>query len=144
MGVSVYSAIFSVDYAALEETSGSIIGTLGFLGIGLLLVTFKSRFIIDEKRLSIIKEYRVFGGSLSADKIEIPKNANEILIVPKKKRGEGYVNAVVPFGYALSSYDVYFSVNNKLIQIIKTDRKRAIIIAALIRSVTKLEYSIKE
>lgn len=103
-------------------------GTLGFLGIGLLLVTFRTRFSVDEKRLVILKETRI----------------NEILIVNKKKRGKGYINAVVPFGYDLNSYDVYFGLKNNVFLIIKTDRRRAIKIAEFIQSVTQVEYSIKD
>ena len=132
IGLSFYSAIFTIDYSALEDSSSRIVGTLGFLGIGLLLVTFRTRFSVDEKRLLILKEYRVFGGKLSIDKIKIPKEAYEILIVHRKKRGKGYINAVVPFAYDLNSYDVYFSLKNSMVPIIKTDRKRSKKIAEFI------------
>ena len=52
--------------------------------------------------------------------------------------------AAVPFGYDLNSYDVYFSLKNSIVPIIKTDRSRAIKIAEFIKSVTQMEYSIKE
>jgi len=143
IGLSLYSATFTIDYSALEDSSNRIVGTVGFLGIGLLLVTFRTRFFVDEKKLLILKEYRVFGKNLSTDKIKIPKEADRILIVPKKKRGKGYINGVVPIGYDLKSYDVYFGLNNSSVPIIKTDRKRAIKIAEFIKSVTQIEYSIK-
>lgn len=144
IGLSIYSATFSIDYSALEDSSSRIVGTVGFLGIGLLLVTFRTRFFVDEKRLLILKEHRVFGRNLSTDKIPIPKEADRILIVPKKKRGKGYINGVVPFGYDLNSYDVYFALKNSSVPIIKTDRRRAIKIAEFIKSVTQIEYSIKK
>ncbi len=143
IGFSIYSATFAIDYSALEESSGRIVGMVGFLGIGLLLVTFRTRFFVDEKRLLILKEYRVFGRSLSTDKIKIPKEADRILIVPKKKRGKGYINGVVPFEYDLNSYDVYFGLKNSSVPIIKTGRRRAIKIAEFIKSVTQIDYSIK-
>lgn len=85
IGLSVYSAIFAIDYSAFEDSSSRIIGTIGFLGIGLMLITFRTRFSVDEKMLLILKEYRVFGGKLSTEKIKIPKEANKIFIIPKKK-----------------------------------------------------------
>ena len=142
--LSIYSAIFTIDYSALEDSASQIVGALGFLGIGLLLVSLRTRFSVDEKRLLILKESRVFGGKLSTDKIKIPKEANEILIVPQKKRGKGYINGVIPFGYDLKSYDVYFSLKNSIVPIVKTDRSRAIKIAEFIKSVTQMEYSIKK
>ena len=143
IGLSIYSASFAIDYSTSGDSSSRIVGTVGFLGIGLLLVTFRTRFSVDERRLLILKEYRVFGRNLSTDKIKIPKEADRILIVPKKKRGKGYINGVVPFGYDLNSYDVYFGLKNSSIPIIKTDRKRAIKIAEFIKSVTQIEYSVK-
>lgn len=143
IGLSIYSATFAIDYATLEDSSSRIVGTVGFLGIGLLLVTFRTRFYVDEKRLLILKEYRVFGRNLSTDKIKIPKDTDRIFIVPKKKRGKGYINGVVPFGYDLTSFDVYFSLKNSSVPIIKTDRKRAIKIAEFIKSATQIEYSLK-
>ena len=56
IGLSIYSAIFTIDYSALEDSSSRIVGTLGILGIGLLLLTFRTRFSVDEKRLLILKE----------------------------------------------------------------------------------------
>ena len=89
IGLSIYSATFSIDYSALEDSSGRIVGTVGLLGIRFLLVTFRTRFFIDEKRLLILKEYRVCGKNLSTDEIKIPKEAVRIIIIPKKKRGKG-------------------------------------------------------
>jgi len=144
IGLSLYSATFVIDYSALEDSPGRIVGAFGFLGIGFLLVTFRTRFFVDEKRLLILKEYRVFGRNLSTEKITIPKEADRILIVPKKKRGKGYINGVVPFVYDLNSYDVYFGLKNSSVSIIKTDRRRAIKIAEFIKSVTQIEYTIKD
>jgi len=132
--LSVYSAIFAIDYSELEESAGQIVGAIGFLAIGLFLITFRSRISVDEKKLLIVKEYRVFGGKLSQEIIRIPEKAYEIIIVPKKKRARGYVNAVVPFGYNLNSHDVYFALANSRVPIIKTDRKRAIKIVEFIKS----------
>lgn len=50
----------------------------------------------------------------------------------------------MPFGYNLNSYDVYVGMNNSIVQIIKTDRRRAMKIAEFIKSVTHLEYTVKE
>ena len=143
IGLSVYSGINSIDLSAIEDSSESIVGALGFLGIGLSLITFRSHIMIDANNQLILKEYRILGGRLSKEKIRIPKDADEILIIPKKKQGKGYFRAVIQFGYNINSYDMYFGVNGGVVQIIKTDRKRAIRIAELINKTTDIEYSIK-
>ena len=143
IGLTIYSAIFLIDYSDIEESSSAIAANLGFLAIGFILITLRSKFTIDSQSQLITKEYRVFGMKLSKDRIIIPRQAKEIIIVKKKKRGKGYYQAVIAFGYNLTSYDVFFDSDNGVVRIINTDYKRAVKIAELIKNELKLEYTIK-
>jgi hypothetical protein len=144
LGVAICSFLFSMDYSDPESLGTTLVGSIGFLAIGMMMITFRARFTIDATSKTIHKEYRVFGGRLSTEKIRIPENPEHIVILPKKKMGKGYVNAVVPFRYPLKSYDVFIAAGSRRIPIIKTDRKRAVKIADLIRSEISLEYIMEE
>jgi len=142
IGFSVYSLIFNVEYSNLDEAYQPLIGAVGFGLMGLILTTFKGRISIHTDKMQIIKEYRVFGFKLSTDIVKIPPNAYQVLIQRKSKKGRGYIQGVVGFGYNLESCDLFFVTNRGAVRIINTEYKRAVIIAELLKETLNLDYQI--
>lgn len=143
IGLSIYLSVFSVEYSNLHEEYQQLVGALGFGLIGLVPVTFRGRFQVENETMQILKEYRAFGFLLSREKVKIPGNATHVIIQQKTKQGRGYVQAVVGFGYTVHSSDVYFATRKGAIPIIKTDLKRALKIAGILKENLQIDYSIQ-
>ena len=140
IGISVYLLIFNVEYSKLNEVYQSLVGAIGFGLMGLILTSFKGKISIQKDKMQVIKEYRVFGLKLSADNVKIPANAYQVLIQRKSKKGRGYIQGVVGFGYRLESCDLFFVTDRSTVRIINTEYNRAVIIAELLRETLNFEY----
>lgn len=143
IGLSVYSLIFSIDYASLDEEYYTLIGALGFFLIGIVFLTFRGYIKVDKEQMQIIKENKVFGFLLSRDIVKVPKKVTQILIQEKPKKARGYIQAAVGFTYMIQSSDLYFTSERGAVKIISTDHERAIKIAEILKEQLKLNYSIK-
>jgi hypothetical protein len=111
--------------------------------IGLIMISFRSKLIIDDKLSFVLKESNFLGMTLSRDKVKIPHNCIRILIKEKTKRGTGYYRFIIPVNYHFKSYDMFFQSETSTIRLINTDYKRALKIAKFLKPGTKLEYILK-
>lgn len=113
---------------------------IGFMVIGLIIVSFRSTFIIDKNLNFILKESNLFGMILSREKIKIPHNCKGILIRRKIKKGTGYYRFILPVSYTFTSLDMFFYSESGLVRIINTDYSRALKIAGFLKSDLNLGY----
>ena len=143
IGMGIYLFLFTIDYSALSDNYEALVGPAGFALFGLILTTFRTRFSIDSASNQIFKEFKVFGLLLSKDQIRIPSQASRVLIKQTTKRGKGYMQAVVKFGYRIKSCDVYFESDRGLVRILNTDYDRALKIAGLIKDQLDLDYHLQ-
>jgi len=110
-----------------------------FFIIGLIMVSFKSKLIIDDKSEFVIKESDLLNMTLSREKIKIPRNCDRIIVKENNKKGTGYYRFVLPVSYVFKSYDMFFCSESGVIRLINTDYKRAMKIAEFFNSCLKLE-----
>jgi hypothetical protein len=111
--------------------------------IGLVLVSFRSKIIIDDQSDIVIKESDFLGMTLSSEKVRIPHDCDKIYIKQKNKRGTGYYRSVLPVSYSFKSYDMFFHSETGIVRLINTDCSRAIKIAEFFKSNLKLDYTLE-
>lgn len=123
-----------------ENDSGNFISSAALIFIGLILISFKSKIIIDAKSDIVVKESYMLGMTLSTGKVKIPGNCEKIFIKQNNKTGTGYYRSVLPVRYNFKSFDMFFYSKTGIVRLINTDYKRAIKIAEFFKSALKLEY----
>ena len=126
-----------------ESLTEDLITTVAIVFIGLVLVSFRSKIIIDDKSGIVIKESDFLGISLSNEKIKIPFNCDKIIIKQKNKTGTGYYRSVLPLSYKFKSYDMFFHSDKGVVRLLNTDCSRAIKIAEFFKSNLKLDYTLE-
>jgi hypothetical protein len=117
--------------------------SLTIIIIGLIMISFRSKLIIDDKLSTLLKESNLLGMTLSSEKVKIPHNCIRILIKKQTKRGTGYYAYVIPVSYYFKAFDMYFQSETGAVRFISTDYKRSLKIANFLKSITKLEYILK-
>jgi hypothetical protein len=123
-----------------ENHSNDFVSSVALIFIGLILISFKSKIMIDVKSNIVVKESGMLGMTLSSEKIKIPGNCDKIFIKQKDKRGTGYYKFVLPVSYNFKSFDMFFHSETGVVRLINTDHKRAIKIAEFFKSNLKFEY----
>jgi hypothetical protein len=126
-----------------ENISSDFATSFAIIIIGLIIISFRSKLIIDDKSGFVIKESGLLGMKLSKEKVRIPQNCDRILIKQKNKRGTGYYRFVIPVGYNFKSFDMFFHSETGIVRLINTDYKRAIKIAEFLKSSIKLDYTLE-
>jgi hypothetical protein len=117
--------------------------SIAIIIIGLIMISFKSKLIIDDKSGFVIKESGLWGMTFSKEKIRIPKNCDRILIKQKTKKGSGYYRFVIPVAYSFKSFDMFFHSETGMARLINTDYKRAIKIGEFFKSKIGLDYTLE-
>jgi hypothetical protein len=123
-----------------EIQSNYFVSSVALIFIGLVLISFRSKIIIDGSTNTVVKESSILGMELSSEKVKIPRNCDKIIIKQKNKSGTGYYRLVLPVGYSFKSFDMFFHSDIGIVRLINTDYKRAIKIAEFLKSNLKLEY----
>lgn len=126
-----------------ESYMDDLISSVAIVFIGLVLVSFRSKIIIDDQSDIVIKESNFLGMTLSSEKVRIPHNCDRIYIKQKNKRGTGYYRSVLPVNYSFKSFDVFFHSETGIVRLINTDCSRAIRIAEFFKSNLKLDYTLE-
>ena len=132
-------SIFPVWDVFQQENFG---GLIAFMIIGIIIVSFRSHLVIDAG--SVFKESGLLGIKLSHEKIRIPQDCTGILIKLKIKKGTGYYRFVLPVSYTFKSWDLFLCTRKGLMNLINTDRERAVRIAEFLKSNLHLDYKIEE
>jgi hypothetical protein len=128
-------------YSAKSESHlDDLVSSIAIIFIGLVLASFRSKIIIDDKSDIVIKESGLLGMTLSSEKVRIPHNCDRIYIKQKNKKGTGYYRSVLPVSYKFKSYDMFFHSDKGVVRLINTDYSRAIKIAGFFKSNLKLDY----
>ena len=118
-------------------------GLIAFMIIGIIIVSFRSHLVIDAAG-SVFKESGLLGIKLSHEKVRVPQDCSCILIKLKIKKGTGYYRFVLPVSYTFKSWDLFFCTRKGLMNLINTDRERAVRIAEFLKSNLHLDYKIEE
>jgi len=126
-----------------QDRMADFVSSVAIAFIGLVLVSFRSRIILNEKSNAIIKESGFLGIVLSSEKVKIPFNCNKIFIRQKNKTGTGYYRSVLPVNYRFKSFDMFFHSEKGMVRLINTDCSRAIKIAEFLKSNLKLDYTLE-
>lgn len=126
-----------------ESILNDLVSSIAIVFIGLVLVSFRSKIIIDDKSEIVIKESDFLGLTLSNEKIKIPHGCDRIFIKQKNKTGTGYYRSVLPVNYKFKSYDMFFHSDKGVVRLINTDCSRAIKIAEFFKSNLKLDYTLE-
>jgi len=111
--------------------------------IGLIIVSIKSKIIIEENLQFILKESNFLSMTLSREKINIPSGCNRILIKQKNKKGTGYYRLVLPVTYSFKSYDMFLCSQSGAVRLINTDYSRSLKIAAFFKTNFNIEYTLE-
>jgi hypothetical protein len=135
--------IINLNTGKSESYLDDIISSVAIVFIGLVLVSFRSKVIIDVKSGIVTKESDFLGISLSNEKIKIPLNCDKIYIKEKTKTGTGFYRSVLPVSYKFKSYDMFFHSETGVVRLINTDCSRAIKIAEFFKSNLKLDYTLE-
>jgi len=135
--------ILNLNSVKSEDHMNDFVSSVAIAFIGLVLVSFRSKIIIDDKSGIVIKESGLLGITLSNEKIKIPYNCDKIFIKQKNKTGTGYYRSVLPVIYSFKSYDMFFHSETGIVRIINTDCSRAIKIAEFFKSNMKLDYTLE-
>jgi len=135
--------IVNLNSVKSEDHMNDFVSSVAIAFIGLILVSFRSKIIIDDKSGIVIKESGLLGITLSNEKIKIPHNCDKIFIKQKNKIGAGYYRSVLPVSYSFKSYDMFFHSETGIVRIINTDCSRAIKIAEFFKSNMKLDYTLE-
>jgi hypothetical protein len=123
-----------------ENLFNDFVVSLAITFVGLIMISFRSKIIIDDKSGFVLKESGLSGLTLSREKIKIPDNCDKIIIKEKTRRGTGYYRFVLPVSYNFKSYDMFFHSERGIIRLINTDCRRAIKIAEFFKTNMKLDY----
>jgi hypothetical protein len=124
----------------VENHPNEFVSSVALVFIGLILISFKSKIIIDVRSHIVFNESGMLGMTLSSEKVKIPANCDKILIKQKNKRGAGYYRSVLPVRYNFKSFDMFFHSETGIVRLINTDCSRAIKIAEFFKSSLNLEY----
>jgi hypothetical protein len=135
--------IINLNTVKREDHMNDFVSSVAIAFIGLILVSFRSKIIIDDKSGIVIKESGLLGITLSDEKIKIPHNCDKIFIKQKNKTGTGYYRSVLPVSYKFKSFDMFFHSETGIVRIINTDCSRAIKIAEFFKSNIKLDYTLE-
>ncbi len=142
--LAVAAAIYNLNSLRDSERSTSFGLSAAFFFIGLVMISFRSKIVIDESSEIVIKESGLPGITLSREKIKIPMNCTGILIKQRNKRGTGYYRLVLPVSYNFNSFDMFFISGQCFVRLINTDYNRAIKIAGFLKSNLKLGYVLEK
>jgi hypothetical protein len=115
-------------------------GPIVLIIIGLIIVSFKSKIIIDIDFHYILKESSMLYLVLSREKVTVPPNCNRIMIKQKVKRGTGYYKFVLPVSYSFKSFDMFLCSDSELVRLINTDYSRSLSIAGFLKYHFNIEY----
>ncbi len=126
-----------------ENHMDDFVSSVALVFIGLVLVSFRSKIIIDDKPGILIKESGFLGIPLSNESIKIPNNCDRIYIKQQNKKGTGYYRSVLPVNYSFKSFDIFFHSDKGVVRLINTDCSRAIKIAEFLKSNLKLDYTLE-
>jgi hypothetical protein len=126
-----------------EIHSNYFVSSVALIFIGLVLISFRSKIIIDGSTDTVVKESSMSGMALSSEKVKIPRNCDKIIIKQKNKSGTGYYRLVLPVGYSFKSFDMFFHSDAGIVRLINTDYNRAIRIAEFLKSSLNLEYHLE-
>lgn len=126
-----------------DDHIDDFVSSVAIAFIGLVLVSFRSKIIIDDQSDIVIKESDFLGMTLSSEKVRIPHDCDKIYIKQKNKRGTGYYRSVLPVSYSFKSYDMFFHSETGIVRLINTDCSRAIKIAEFLKSNLKLDYTLE-
>jgi len=118
-------------------------GPIVLIIIGLIIVSFKSKIIIDIDFQYILKESSMLYLVLSKEKVAVPSNCNRIFIKQKIKRGAGYYKLVLPVSYSFKSYDMFLCSDSDIVRLINTDYSRSLRIAEFFKSHFNIEYTLE-
>jgi len=110
----------------------NLAGPIVLIFIGFIIVSFKSKIIIDTDFHYVLKESDILNFVLSREKVIVPRNCNRILIVQKNKRGTGYYKFVLPLSYSFKSYDMFLCSDSDTVRLINTDYSRSLKIAGFL------------
>jgi hypothetical protein len=131
---------FNIISGKEEIHSNYFVSSVGLIFIGLVLISFRSKIIIDASSDIVVKESSMLGMKLSTEKVKIPGNCDKIIIKQEHKKGTGYYRFVLPVSYTFKSFDMFFHSETGIVRLINTDYKRAIRIAEFLKSNLELEY----
>jgi hypothetical protein len=126
-----------------ESILNDLVSSIAIVFIGLVLVSFRSKIVINDKSDIVIRESDFLGITLSNEKIHIPYGCDKIFIKEKNKTGTGYYRSVLPVNYNFKSYDMFFHSDKGAVRLINTDCSRAIKIAEFFKSNLKLDYTLE-
>lgn len=126
-----------------ESIQNDLVSSIAIVFIGLVLVSFRSKIIIDDKPGIVCKESGFLGISFSNEKIKIPHNCDRIFIKQKNKKGTGYYRSVLPVDYSIKSFDMFFHSDSGVVRLLNTDCSRALKIAEFFKSNLKLDYTLE-
>ncbi|MCJ7448364.1 MAG: hypothetical protein MUO72_11800 [Bacteroidales bacterium] len=138
--LAIAAVLISLNSTKNENHFNYFTASFAMMIIGLIMISFKSKLIVDDKSSFILKESSFLSMTLSKEKIRIPHNCNRILIKQKNKRGTGYYRFILPVTYNFKSFDMFFYSETGMVRLINTDYKRAIKIAEFLKSNFELEY----
>lgn len=135
--------IVNLNSGKSESIMTDLVTSIAIVFIGLVLVSFRSKIIINDKSDTVIKESDFLGITLSNEKIRIPFGCDKVFIKEKNKTGTGYYRSVLPVSYKFKSYDMFFHSDKGIVRLLNTDCSRAIKIAEFFKSNLKLDYTLE-
>jgi hypothetical protein len=133
--------IVTLNSGKSESLLNDLVSSIAIVFIGLVLVSFRSKIIIDKPGM-VIKKSDFLGITLSNEKIKIPHACDKIFIKQTNKTGTGYYRSVLPVNYKFKSFDIFFHSDTGVVRLINTDCSRAIKIAEFLKSNLKLDYTL--
>lgn len=116
---------------------------VAFIIIGFIIVSFKSKIIIDNNFRFIIKESILLNMTFSKERVCIPGDCNKIIIKKIIKKGTGYYRFVLPVNYSFKSYDMFLVSGSSVVRLINTDYPRSLKIAEFFKTNFSIEYILK-
>lgn len=140
VALAVLNPALSKNVFHLEDFTAPI----AFMIIGLIMVSFKSKIIIEDNGGYIIKKSGFFGMKFSDEKIKIPSGCHSIYIKQKVKTGTGYYRFILPVSYDFKSFDMYLHSEKTMVRLISTDYDRTIKIAEFFKRNLNFDYEIRK
>lgn len=137
--IGIVGGIYYFNSSLDKSFSLAIISIL----IGLVMVTYRTSITIDSLANVIVKNSRMFGFSLSNERVMIPKNCKGLVLKQRIKQGTGYYKTVIPMNYDVKSCDMFFYSDKGVVRLLNTDIHRAKIIADLISETLSISYSVE-
>ncbi len=141
--MAIVLLILNLNSVKSESIMADLVTSIAIVFIGLVLVSFRSKIIINDKSDIVIKESDFLGITLSNEKIRIPFGCDKVFIKEKNKTGTGYYRSVLPVSYTFKSYDMFFHSDKGVVRLLNTDCGRAIKIAEFFKSNLKLDYTLE-